>query len=54
MTLYASRGKYLQILLYLEEDFDAASTFSEYTIDKVLGEGGFGKVLLGIHKKTGE
>jgi len=41
-------------LYFLEEDFDAASTFSEYKIDKVLGEGGFGKVLLGIHKKTGE
>ena len=43
--------KYFSIL---DVDFDAASTFSEYIIDKVLGEGGFGKVLLGIHRKTGE
>ncbi|EGR33275.1 protein kinase domain protein [Ichthyophthirius multifiliis] len=41
-VLYASKG----------EDFDSNSTFSEYNLVKVLGEGGFGQVLLGIHKQT--
>jgi serine/threonine protein kinase len=41
-TLYASQG----------EDFDANSTFSEYEIVSELGEGGFGKVMLGVHKIT--
>ena len=43
-TLYASRG----------ENFDANTSFSEYEIIKDLGEGGFGKVVLGVHKRTGE
>ena len=42
--VYASRG----------EDFDHATYYSEYEITKTLGFGGFGKVVLGIHKKTGE
>ena len=40
--LYASKG----------EEFDQHSCFSEYEIQKKLGEGGFGKVVLGVHKKT--
>jgi len=36
------------------EDFDANSSFAEYDLVKELGEGGFGKVVLGIHRKTGE
>lgn len=40
--LFASQG----------EDFDSNSTFSEYELVKTLGEGGFGKVLLGIHKHS--
>ena len=42
--LYASKG----------EEFDQHSCFSEYEITKKLGEGGFGKVVLGVHKKTQE
>lgn len=43
-TLYASKG----------EEFDQYSCFSEYEIQQKLGEGGFGKVVLGVHKKTKE
>ena len=43
-TIYASKG----------EDFNPSSCFGEYTILKELGEGGFGKVLLGEHKVTKE
>jgi len=32
------------------EDFDQFSCFSEYNLVKKLGEGGFGKVYLGVHK----
>ncbi len=42
--LYASKG----------EEFDQHSCYSEYEIQKKLGEGGFGKVVLGVHKKTKE
>ncbi len=38
--LFASKG----------EDFDAKTSFAEYKKTKVLGEGGFGKVILGEHK----
>lgn len=38
----------------LDADFDSYSQFNVYQILKVLGEGGFGKVLLGKHKVTGE
>lgn len=34
------------------EEFDANSSFSEYDITQELGEGGFGKVVLGIHRTT--
>ena len=34
------------------EDFDQKSLFSEYIVTKKLGEGGFGLVMLGVHKKT--
>lgn len=43
-TLYASRG----------EDFNQASLFSEYKIIKKIGQGGFGAVMLGVHKVTKE
>lgn len=36
------------------EDFDANSSFSEFEIIKELGEGGFGKVMLGKHRTTKE
>ena len=42
--VYVSRG----------EEFDHATYYSEYEITKTLGFGGFGKVVLGIHKTTGE
>lgn len=41
-VLYISKG----------EDFNFNTFYSEYNISKVLGQGGFGKVYLGIHKKT--
>lgn len=41
-VLYVSRG----------EDFNFNTFYSEYNISKVLGQGGFGKVYLGVHKKT--
>lgn len=43
-TLFVSKG----------EDFDDQTQLMEYQILKQLGEGGFGKVYLGEHKKTGE
>lgn len=43
-ALYVSKG----------EDFNQNSCFSEYEIAKTLGEGGFGKVVLGVHKTTKE
>jgi MAP/microtubule affinity-regulating kinase len=42
--LYASQG----------EEFDAASTFNVYKQLQVLGEGGFGRVILGEHRRTRE
>lgn len=42
--LYVSKG----------EDFDQYSCFSDYEIQKQIGEGGFGKVVLGVHKLTHE
>ena len=36
------------------EDFDDHTQLQEYEVSKQLGEGGFGRVFLGIHKKTGE
>ena len=50
-SLYASKGLRL-FVIEVGEDFDSNSTFSEYEIVKELGEGGFGKVVLGIHKIT--
>ncbi|CAD8191869.1 unnamed protein product [Paramecium pentaurelia] len=43
-------------LLYVSDssEFDAYSQISVYQIMKVLGEGGFGKVMLGKHKISGE
>ena len=41
-VLYVSKG----------DDFNFNTFYSEYNISKVLGQGGFGKVYLGIHKKT--
>jgi MAP/microtubule affinity-regulating kinase len=43
-------------LLYVSDgtDFDQSSSFSVYEIVKFLGEGGFGKVLLGKHKISKE
>lgn len=55
-TLYVSLGiNYFHSLLTKKgEDFDQNSCFSEYEIIRTLGEGGFGKVVLGIHKLTKE
>ena len=41
-------------IFLIGEEYDANSTFSEYEIIQILGEGGFGQVLLGVHKKTQE
>lgn len=41
-VLYVSKG----------EEFNFSTFYSEYKISKILGQGGFGKVYLGIHKKT--
>lgn len=43
-VVYVSRG----------EDFDIMSYYSEYEIISHLGDGGYGTVELGKHKKTGE
>ena len=43
-VLYVSKG----------EDFNVSTYYSEYEIIKYLGQGGFGKVVLGRHKKTKE
>ena len=36
------------------ENYDQNSSFSEYEILKTLGEGGFGKVVLAVHRQTKE
>ena len=36
------------------EDFNVNTYYSEYKITKHLGQGGYGKVVLGVHKKTKE
>ena len=41
-TLYVSKG----------EDFKINTYYSEYKIMEIIGTGGFGKVYLGVHKKT--
>lgn len=51
-VLYASSGNIIHQINLLGEEFDANSSFSEYEITEELGEGGFGKVMLGIHRKT--
>lgn len=38
----------------LGESFDQAMTLSEYELKEVLGEGGFGKVYLGVSRQSGE
>ena len=38
----------------LGEDFNQSSLFSEYKIIKKIGQGGFGAVMLGVHKVTKE
>lgn len=46
-----------QVLFYCHvdgEDFDSLGSFKEYKIVQVLGEGGFGKVMLGKHKLTND
>lgn len=51
VTLYVSRGIF-RSNNQKGEDFDANSTFSEYELVKEIGQGGFGKVYLGVHKIT--
>ena len=43
-VIYCSRG----------EQFDHSTYYSDYEITKTIGSGGFGKVVLGIHKQNGE
>lgn len=40
--LYVSKG----------EDFKFETYYSEYKLEKIIGQGGFGKVFLGFHKKN--
>ena len=42
------------IIIFKGADFDQKSLYSEYEITKKLGEGGFGLVMLGTHKTTGQ
>ena len=42
------------IRFLIGEDFDRKSSLLEFEILEKLGEGGFGKVMLGKHKTTGE
>ena len=39
-------------ILFLGSEFDPLSLYYEYNITKKLGEGGFGTVMLGVHKIT--
>jgi serine/threonine protein kinase len=41
-------------LLVSRQGFHANSTFAEYELVKELGEGVLGKVVLGVHRKTGQ
>lgn len=42
-TIFVSKG----------EDFDDQTQLMEYEVMNLIGEGGFGKVFLGVHRKTG-
>ena len=42
------------LFVSIGEEFDSASSFGEYKKIKVIGEGGFGKVILGEHRMSKE
>lgn len=49
----ASKGKDISLAYWLSlgEDFNFSAILDDYTIVKELGQGGFGKVVLGKHKE---
>ena len=41
-------------MILIGEPFNFCAILDDYQVDKLLGEGGFGKVNLAIHRQTGK